>query len=227
MADALRQQGDTKAARALYEDIIAAQPATSNWARVALGDILYAQGDTVGAEAQYRAALKAEPQGRDALLGLARVLAAAGDYEGALKQMTAAQPADANGDAALARYATVRGLFDDGTARIAKLLRQNREAYANRSLGREPFYKATEAQSDRVAGLLKLLKSVPVPASTGADAGKAHRKRIFAASLLSQAVEAMLSDLETGKPDADSQATVLLDEFDREMAEASGGNAAG
>jgi hypothetical protein len=136
--------------------------------------------------------------------------------------MTAAQEADttAGGDAALVRYSTARSLFDDGALRIAQLLRQNRSAFARKTLGRDVFFKVTNAQSARVTSLLNLLKSVPPPPGAGEAAAKAHRRRVFAASLLSQALAESLAGLETGKPDADEQAEVFLNEFDREMGEA-------
>jgi Tfp pilus assembly protein PilF len=214
LAEALTQSGDTTAARATYEEIITAQPGSgAYWARLGLAALLEKQGKLEEAEAQYRLVRKADPNEKDAALGLARVLAARGDYEAAIAEMTAIEGEGGQE----ARYETALRLFDDGTTRIADLLAENREAYENGTLAREVFFRATAAQSARINALLALMKAVPPPQDATELVRKTHRQRVFAASLLTQGVAAILAQLETGDTSAGSQATVFLNEFRTEM----------
>ncbi|HVK05688.1 MAG TPA: tetratricopeptide repeat protein, partial [Armatimonadaceae bacterium] len=215
LAEAMTQSGDTTAARATYEEIIGAQP-TAQWARLGLAELLEKQGKNDEAEALYRTVRQANAKDRDAALGLARVLAAKGDYEGALEQITASSEGDGE-DGRRRRFETAVRLFDAGTSRVADLLTENREGYERGTLAREVFYKATAAQSARVTGLLSLLKAVPPPVDATEVVRKSYRQRIFAASLLSQGVASLMTQLETGDAAAGSQASVFLNEFRTEM----------
>jgi len=221
LAQALSKNGDTTAARVAYQETIEAEP-SAIWARIALADLLMTEGQSAAAEAQLKAARKVAPDDRDVALALARLLANRGDYVGALAEITSG-----GGDDATERALAARALFDEGAKRVASLLTQNRAAWENGTLSREAFYKATTAQSERAAALLNLLKVVPPP-PTGPNAdvlGRAHKKRVFAAALLSQSVAAMVTFLETGKESDGSEARVLLGEFQKEMEGAGGATA--
>lgn len=215
LAQTLAQSGDANAARVTYEQIIAAQP-RAHWARIALAELMLSRGEVDDAEKQYLVVRGEAPEDRDAALGMARIRAARGDYEAALRELSG------NDADAATRYAISRDLFDEGAARVAALLSQNRKAWEAGKLSREVFYKATTAQSDRITALLALLKAVPLPPSEdGNSAGKrAYRQRVLAVSLLSQAVTGLLTFLETGDNAAGAQASVLLIEFQKELAQA-------
>ncbi len=215
LAQGLSRNGDTTAARVMYQETIEAEP-SAVWARIALADLLVSEGQTVAAEAQLQAARKIAPDDADVSVSLARLLAQKGDYNGALAAITSG--ANNGGDAA-ARSLAARSLFDDGAKRVANLLAQNRVAWEAGTLSREAFYKATAAQSERATALLALLKAVPPPAGgpNGEVLTRAHKRRVFAAALLSQSVAAMVTFLETGKESDGVEARLLLTEFQKEL----------
>jgi len=218
MADIDARNGDHTAARAAYEEILAAQP-QAQWARLGLGDVLLRQGDADGAEAAYQAVHKADPSNRDAVLGLARVAVSRGDFNGAIADI-----ADAGGDPT-ARLALTSTLFDEVAQKTADAVAQNRTAFDNGQLTREVIYKATTAQSARVVSLLSLLRASAPPADAAPTVMKPYRHRVFAATLLSQAVDGVLAYLEKGEKSAGDQATLLIGEFRKELAAAQTSNA--
>ncbi|MBC8101716.1 MAG: tetratricopeptide repeat protein [Cytophagales bacterium] len=217
LADAYAKNGDSTAARATYEEILAAQP-QAYWARIALGDLLLGQGDNAGAEAAYRAVRSADPGNREAVLGVARALMARGDFSGALAEVGVGGTA---GGSQGERLSTASALFDEIAVKTANSVVQNREAFDGGQLSREAFYKATTAQSARAGSLLSLLRSAAPPAAAAERITRPYRHRVFAATLLSQAVDGMLSYLQTGDRNAGEQAKVLLTEFRKELAAAS------
>ena len=218
MAQAYAQNGDTTAARVAYEEIIRAQP-TAQWARVALADLLLQQNRTGEAEAILRGVQKVEPTNREAAIGMARLLASRGDYAGATRELNVLDnaPAATGTPASGAASEAIATLFDEGAPRLANLMTQNRAAWEANKLSREVFFKATTAQSERAGGLQKLLKAVPPPPGSPDATVKAYRKRVYAASLLSQAASALLGFLETGDPDTGTQAALQLTEFQKEL----------
>ena len=215
LADTLRKSGDSTAARALYEQALAAQP-RAVWARVGLGDLLMTTGQPDAAEKEYRAALQAEPGNRDALLGVTRVFASRGDYDSALKELTAGGKAGSP----LNRPGAIVAIFDQAAPEIASLMQTNREAWEGKRLSREAFYNATKAEEQRANSLLSLLRSAP-PAESAADgARKSHSRRVLAGSLLCQSAASLLSYLDSGDADAGAQAALYLDDFQKEFAAA-------
>jgi len=220
MADIDARNGDHTAARAAYEEILTAQP-QAQWARLGLADTLLRQGDTDGAEAAYQAVHKAEPSNRDAVLGLARVAISRGDFNGAIAQI-----ADVGGDSAV-RLALTSTLFDEVAQKTADAVAQNRVAFDGGQLTREVIYKATTAQSARVVSLLSLLRASAPPADAAPAVMKPYRHRVFAATLLSQAVDGVLAYLEKGEKGAGDQATLLIGEFRKELAAAQANGASG
>lgn len=217
LADILVQNGDTTAARTTYENILQAKP-TATWAKVGLAETLVTDGKVDEALALYKSARIDAPTDKDVMLGYARLLATKGDYDEALKQLTAASE---NGDGD-ARYRTALQLFDEGVAKIAERVEQNRSAWEKKQITQPVFYKATAAQSAKVSGLVSLLKAVPPPATADENTKRKHQKRVFAASLLLQGVASLLTQVETGDANAASEATVFLTEFGREMTEITG-----
>jgi tetratricopeptide (TPR) repeat protein len=216
LAGASTQIGDNKAAREAYEEIIKAQP-EAYWARLDLGDLLLTQGDTAGAEAQYRTVRQADPNNRIALLSVARVLVARGDYTGAIAEVS-----NNTGGTAMERLGTNSVLFDEIALKTADSVTQNRQAFSDGQLTREAVYKATQAQSARVDSLLALLRSSPPPPEALEGLTTPYRHRVAAAALLSQAVGCQLSFLESDDKKAGEQAKLLLVEFRKELAAASG-----
>lgn len=211
LAQGLMASGDTTAARATYEQIIYAHP-RALWARLALADLLIAQGRFADAEAQYRAARQVEPGNREVLERVARLKAARGDYAGALEEMDALRSDPA------AKYAVARDLFEGGLNGVVAAVMQDRKAFDDGKLSREAFYKSASAQADRAGSLLALVKSAP-PAGDDLRL-RAHRQRVLAASLLTQATASLLTYLETGETAAGSQANLLLNEARKESAQA-------
>lgn len=214
LAESLKRSGDKNGARGAYEQVLAAQP-EAHWARVALGDILLAEGDSSGAEAHYLAVRKADPKNHEATRGLARLKATRGDYPGARGEIAAIE------DTA-ARSALGRDLFEIGSDALAVSIARDRKSFDDGQISREAFYRAAAAQAERANALLVLLQSAAPPAEN-APLLRAHRRRILAASLLSQAASSVLSYLETGEPGAGSQASLLLAEAKKEMAQARAG----
>jgi thioredoxin-like negative regulator of GroEL len=209
LAQGLTQSGDTTAARAAYEQILAAQP-RAHWARLGLAGLLLAQNQAEDAEAHYRAVRRADPANKEAAERLARLLAARGDYAGAREEMAVMSPR--------LRFALARALFDGGASTVAATLARQRKAYEEGQISREVFHKAASLQAERVSALTVLLRDAPP--SAGESLIRAYRRRILAASLLAQAAASVLSYLETGEATAGSQAAVLLGEARREIAEA-------
>ncbi|MBC7806757.1 MAG: tetratricopeptide repeat protein [Akkermansiaceae bacterium] len=214
LADILIQNGDTTAAKATYETILRAKP-TATWAKVGLAEALLSDGKIEEATALYKSARVDAPTDKDVMLGYARLLATQGDYDGALKELTAAA---GSGDDE-ARYRTALQLFDEGIAKIADRVEQNRVAFAKKQIAQDVFYKATASQTAKVSGLVSLLKSVPPPSNSDDNTRRKHQKRVFAASLLLQGVASLLTQVETGDANAEGEATVFLTEFGREMRE--------
>ncbi len=213
LADAYAKSGDNAAAKKAYEEILATQP-QAYWARLALGDLLQAEGDSAGAENAYRTVRQADPANRDALLGVARLLIAKGDYNGALTEI--GQGTGAAG-ATGSQLATVSALFDEISTKTADAVTQNRLAFDGGQLSREAFFRATQAQSGRITSLLALLVSSAPPSGSpeGITGSYGHRK--LAASLLSQAIEAMLGFLQDGDKKSGEQAKLLITEFRKEL----------
>ncbi len=212
LADILVQNGDSAAAKATYEEILRTQP-TATWAKMGLAEALATDGKIDEAVALYQSARADAPTDRDTLLGYARLLAQKGDFDAALTQLTAAT---GSGDAE-ARYLTALQLFDEGIAKIADRVAQNRGAWGKKQIAQGVFYKATASQTAKVSGLVALLKGVPPPSTASDDTKRKHQKRVFAASLLLQGVAALLTQVETGDANAGEEATVFLTEFGREM----------
>ena len=213
LADAMRKNGDTTAARAMYEQIVTAQPRAA-WARVGLGDLLLAASQLDAAEKEYRAALQAEPGNKDALTGIVRVYAARGDFDAAVKEFAASSAA---GGSPAGRQAAVLAIFDQAAPEIATLMQTNREAWEGKRLSREAFYRATKAQEQRANSLLTLLRSAP-PATAPEAARKSYSRRVLAGSLLCQSAASLLSYLDSGDADAGAQAALYLDDFQKEFA---------
>ena len=213
LADAYAKSGDNAAAKKAYEEILTAQP-QAYWARLALGDLLLAEGDSAGAESAYRTVRQADPANRAALLGVARLLIAKGDYNGAMAEInqnagSATSPVN--------QLATMSLLFDEIATKTADAVTQNRQAFDGGQLSREAFFKATQGQSARISSLLTILvSSAPVSGSSeGVTASYGHRK--LAASLLSQALDAMLGFLQDGDKKSGEQAKLLINEFRKEL----------
>lgn len=214
LADILVQNGDTTAARVTYENILKAKP-NETWAKVGLAEALLSDGKIDEATALYKSAATDAPNDKDVLLGYARLLATKGDYDEALKQLTGASDST-DGEA---RYRTALQLFDEGIAKIADRVEQNRVAWQKKQIAQPVFYKATASQTAKVSGLVALLKAVPPPKTADDATKRKHQKRVFAASLLLQGVAALLTQVETGDANAESEATVFLTEFGREIRE--------
>jgi tetratricopeptide (TPR) repeat protein len=208
LADAMRKNSDTVAARAAYEQIIAAQPQHADWARLALAGLLESQGQIDEAEVQYRAVLQADRTNQEATVGLIRVYTARGDFSAALEQA----PTDRD-----SRHSAAIQIFDHASAEIASRMKENREAWEAKKITREAFYKATTTQSQRAAALVTLLRSAPPPENSPDTMKKGQARRVLAASLLSQASTALLNFLETGNADSGSQADLWLSEFQKEL----------
>ena len=62
-----------------------------------------------------------------------------------------------------------------------------------------------------------MLRAAPPSESSGEALRKKHNQRIFAASLLAQASASLLSYLDSGDAEAGEQATIYLDDFEKEM----------
>jgi tetratricopeptide (TPR) repeat protein len=212
LTDTLKQSGDIATAKQTFLQIITAQP-RAVWARVGLGDTLIATGEAEKAEEQYRMALEIEPSNQDAAAGIARVHAARGDYQGALNELTATGKSGSPN----ARQNAVITIFNDAAPEIARLMKTNREAWEGKTLSREAFYNATQSQSKRANALLSMLRAAPPSESSGEALRKKHNQRIFAASLLAQASASLLSYLDSGDAEAGEQATIYLDDFEKEM----------
>jgi tetratricopeptide (TPR) repeat protein len=212
LAEAMGKNGDTVAARATYEQVIAAQPQHADWARLALAGLLESQGQVDEAEAQYRAVLQADKTNQEAMAGLVHVYTARGNYTAALEQVGASDR--------VARHSAAIQIFDQASAEIAARMKENRAAWEAKKISREAFYKATTAQSQRATALVTLLRSAP-PADNSPDtAKKGQARRVLSASLLAQASTALLNFLETGSADSGSQADLWLVEFQKELTEA-------
>jgi tetratricopeptide (TPR) repeat protein len=219
MTASLLTGGDTGAARSAYEQIVAGQPGAL-WARIALAEMEIADGHSDAAEAQYRAVLANDPANRDGIVGLARLLATRGDYPGALKALNSLgksgrSDAQRRGDAAAV-------VFDDGMTHIANLMAQNRAAWETGTLSAEAIYGATTAQTARITGLTGLLKSFPPASDAGEIATHAYKRRLYAASLLAQSSNALISFLSARDADSGAAATLELGEFHKELATAQG-----
>jgi predicted Zn-dependent protease len=217
LASASTEIGDNKTARDSYEQILKTQP-QAHWARLALGDLFLAQGDATAAEKEYRAVRQADPTNREAILRVARVLIARGDFNEAMAEVsTDKSPAGTTKE----RLDTVSVLFDEIAAKTADSVAQNRQAFDGGQLSREAFFKATQAQSGRVDSLVSLLRSSAPPSGSPEGLTAPFHRRIAAAALLSQAVGAMLTFLESDDKKAGEQARLFLGEFRRELAAAS------
>jgi thioredoxin-like negative regulator of GroEL len=213
LAQAFALNGDTTAARATYDQVIAAQP-QAQWARVALANLLLEQNRRDEAETLYRAVRQSDPSNRDAALGLARLLADKGDYPAAQRELS--QLSGVGNDSAAAYKATVE-FFDERIGRLGGLVAANRTAWEKGTLSKEALYNATTAQSGRVSGLLAILKAGAPPSGSPGAVTRSYNSRVYAATLLAQSIAALLSHLDTGDTDAGSKASVHLIEFQREM----------
>ncbi len=211
LAQGLAMNGDTTAARAIYEQIIEAR-GNASWARLALADLLITQGRLDEAEAQYRTVRKAEPTSREATERLARLRAARGDYRGALEELSQAEI-----DGAV-RYLVARDLFVNGANTMIAAVLRDQKAFEQSRMSRDVFFTASDAQARRAGEMLLMLRGAPP--SGDSTLLRAYRHRMLAASLLSQAMASVLSYLDTGESAANSKATVLLSEAKREMEEA-------
>nr|CAA9277399.1 hypothetical protein AVDCRST_MAG63-3317 [uncultured Armatimonadetes bacterium] len=212
MAQGLAISGDTTAARATYEKILAARPQTT-WARLGLADLLLTQGKVAEAEALYRAVKEREPANAVAAERLARLHATRGDFAAAMKEMEAL-PADS-----AVRYTTARDLFDSGATLVAATLAQSRKTFDKGRTSREAFFETATAQAERANTLVSFLKACP-PDQNAPSLVRAYRQRVLAASLLAQAAANVLAFIETGDAAADTQATVLLGEARNSLSEA-------
>ena len=115
-AEALARSGQTAEALALFERIVAANPADAD-ARQWIARLAMRLGDLGRAEREYRVVLRDHPQDVDALMGLGMVLTRRGAPEAALQLLKAAERRSGDyGDlfAALAR--AYRRAGDDGAA---------------------------------------------------------------------------------------------------------------
>lgn len=220
IADTFAAAGDRASARNAYEQVIATK-SDANWARLSLAGIYLADGQADRAAEQYRAILKTEPGNRDAAVGIVRHLAAKGDFKAALSELGPDDEAAATPGQRAARHAAATVLFDEHAPRIATLMMQNRQAWESKTLSREAFYKATASHQSRINDLLAMLNAAP-PEKTDAASTKAHAKRVHAATLLAQAATSLVNYLETGNADSGSQATLWLNEFRKELAQAQG-----
>ena len=215
LAQAFALNGDTTAARATYEQIIAAQP-NSQWARILLANLLLEQNKSDEAEQLFRAVRRADSSNHDAALGLARLLADRSDYPGAQRELATLSGGN---DSAATYHATVE-FFDERITRLGAALASNRASWEKGTLGRDGLYAATSAQSGRAAGLLAILKAAAPPPNSSEAVTRAYKRRVYAASLLSQSVSALLAFLDNNDADAGSKAALQLIEFQRELDEA-------
>ncbi|MDX1932196.1 MAG: tetratricopeptide repeat protein [Capsulimonadales bacterium] len=212
LAEALQQSGNIGAARATYEDILAAHP-EAVWAHLALADLLKNEAPSES-EKHYRAVLSADPTSVEAARGLARLLATRGNFSEAVSAVVPAGETPVNRQM---RYTTAAALFDEFAGRAVASLRKNRTAWENREMTRENFYKATVTEVTQAGALIRLLKTAP-PLDTDAAAKKAHSHRVLAASLLSQAAIALQTFLENGDKESGAQSALWLTECARELA---------
>jgi tetratricopeptide (TPR) repeat protein len=212
LAGASLTAADIAAARAAYSDILAAQP-NASWAHVAIGDLFFQQGDLDGAESAYRVAQATNAGDLDAALGIARVLGARGDFADARSEVALHSGADPRSGLTMAS-----AVFDEVVDRTADDVAANRTAYDATQLTREAFYKATMAQADRTSQALAFLRAAAPPGETDAAVLRPYRHRVFAATLLSQAVAGMLGYLQRGDVTSATQATLLLEEVRKEIA---------
>ena len=215
-SNALRQSNDVNAARQAYEQIINDQPASPStiWARLAYADMLLKQNKPTEAQTQLQAVLAIDSKNGEATALLARYYAAQGDFNAALTALSGSQSTPD------VRSRAAAPLFDDAAVRLADSLTSNRAAWETGKITREAMYKATQAQSARATLLSDLLKSAPSPASAGSVENKAYLRRVHGASVLVQAISALLNLLDSGDRDAGDESTLLIAEFRREIAAA-------
>lgn len=195
--------------RAAYEAAVKANPDSVD-TRVAFADLLLAQGDTALAEVQYRIARKKDPSNADAARGFGRIVAARGDLDEALKEASETPHP-------LGRWTFATVVFLDAASPIAVRIAQTRSGWEAGQVSREAFYKAVNAQSERASRLVALLTTSPPPDTVSDSEKNAHRRRVLAATLLSQAVSTLATFLETGEAAAGVRSRTLLEEFLREM----------
>ncbi len=215
-AQSLTTNGDTTAARGAYEQIIAARPQNSLWARIALADLLIAEKKPAEAEAQLREARKADPASIEAAVRLARLRAETGDMAGALAELDTS-----TGLPASARQTAARNLFA-GAAQdlIASLLRARKEFDEGR-LPRETFYNDVNQKAVRATALIKLLEGAgTAPQGETPAVRLAYRQRVLAGNQIAQAAASLAAYLETGDTTAGGRATLFLSEARQNLADA-------
>ena len=216
LARGLTVNGDTTAARAAYEQIIAARP-RATWARVALGDLLLEQNRPADAEAQWRQAQKMDPNSRDVAERLASRRAQAGDFAGALAELDALKSGGAPLDPA-ARTALAQDLFARVATNVLGALARERVAFDSGKSTRQSFAEAVSREAERANALLPALRSIAPPPDAGPAALRAHKERIYAARLIVQATTSLLDYLRTGDASFGVKADLHLDDAKQALA---------
>lgn len=209
VARALADDRDVVGARAVYEQAIKEDPDGSEF-RLAYADLLLAQGETASAEIQYRIVRRREPGNLDAARGFGRILSARGDFDEALKEA-------GDSPSPLGRYTLATVVFIESANQIAGRIAQTRAAWEEGKVTREAFYKAIAAHNERATRLIALLTTSAPPPEVPEVEKQAHKRRVLAGSLLSQAISSLTSYLETGEAAAAARARTLLTEFLLEM----------
>lgn len=209
VARALADDRDVAGARAVYEQAIKDDPNSSEF-RLAYADLLVAQGESAPAEVQYRIVRRREPGNLEAARGFGRILAARGDFDLALKEA-------AESGSPLGRYTLATVVFIESANQIAGRIAQTRAAWEEGKVTREAFYKAVNAQSERATRLVALLTTSAPPQEVAEIERQAHKRRVLAGSLLSQAIASLIGYLETGEAAAAVRSRTLLTEFLFEM----------
>lgn len=195
--------------KAAFEAAIKANPDSID-TRLAYADLLLQSGETASAEVQFRIVRKKDPSSTDASRGLGRIVAARGDLDEALKEA-----ADTGHPLGRWTFATV--VFLDAASPIAVRIAQTRSGWEAGQVSREAFYKSVNAQSERASRLVALLTTSPPPETASETEQGAHRRRVLAATLLSQAVSTLANYLETGDAASGVRSRTLIEEFLREM----------
>jgi len=198
-----------EASRAAYDAALKANPESVD-TRIAYANFLLNQGDTGAAEVQFRIARRKDSSSADLAKGFGRIVAARGDLDEALRE-------SAEFTHPLGRWTFATVVFLESAAPIAVRIAQTRSGWEAGNVSREAFYKAVNAQSERASRLVALVTTSPPPDTVSESETSAHRRRVLAGTLLSQAIATLANFLETGDAPSGVRSRTLIEEFLREM----------